>query len=826
MDKFNKNCKQTNQDENDYVLSGYRLRETDNRINRTKHRQQPPTSSGNKQQSDGALVERNGVLVGNAAVAPQSLSMKELRRKGLTKYDAELLIAQGCRFSDIAQQQGSLDDGANATGHAASRAHPSSNVGSSTTRNLRNKQHQTGKNESNNNNNNNNHRSVKNGQSLRASRLQKRTETKRTRASEDDNSTSMGSSSGDADGESSETNNHRKDDSDRVAMDEDSSFSLLDKQRSQDDTKENSTESARFSDSNSNIEEAGLVISTGKQQICQVFVKEGSADSSMDVDEDARDDDPLKMEVTEVAHEKETHRRAASGLERGHHGGTVCVNARATVRSRTHDNPAKHSEPLEPRETNRTKDIHSSTLCQLNDKEDWTRDSEKINDDRSGDFASIAASAAGEKENRKLHQTIVDSRDMEHRKSPAHGETPRKSSFREVEARTATSHTDKSNEAFFRMNSAKLHTATESLGKGIRRKLDSSKGDITIESLNGDLYGIEQLDAEETASATVRGRNEDCLARYRSDLQRDEHERVNVFERNDSLSREESRCAEVDDESSRQKQQGRDELHDLREETGFTSTTTTGEACRESFQNEAAEENTTSKNEESSDFESQKKSEDSRSLTAKRSSASSEKGSETGSRSRRRSKKNSGEAVAKTRRGKALSSTIEDVDGGASAVPGSRSRGKVSKGHGRLTRSQRRGRQKVGDDPIAAAAVVVGVADDDSGIQGDIYEFSEKESNLEDVDLPSTIRRNKYENREPESAETRLPNASRYGEFPKLEPPVLQPEEPWPSAEGDRQSSRVNETDESRQSKENSFESGDNRHRFVFFFFAFCIKTM
>lgn len=116
-------------------LLGYRLRETDNRINRTKHRQQP--LNRNKQQADTALTERNAVLVGNAAVAPQSLSMKELRRKGLTKYDAELLIAQGCRFSDISQQQPAINNGENVL---QTRPHPSAITTSSVTRNLRNKQ--------------------------------------------------------------------------------------------------------------------------------------------------------------------------------------------------------------------------------------------------------------------------------------------------------------------------------------------------------------------------------------------------------------------------------------------------------------------------------------------------------------------------------------------------------------------------------------------------------------------------------------------------------------------------------------------------------------
>lgn len=60
----------------DDLNSGYRLRETDNRINRTKSREQ------------------------EAAANVLPLSLKELRQKGLTKYDAEMLIAQGCNFVD------------------------------------------------------------------------------------------------------------------------------------------------------------------------------------------------------------------------------------------------------------------------------------------------------------------------------------------------------------------------------------------------------------------------------------------------------------------------------------------------------------------------------------------------------------------------------------------------------------------------------------------------------------------------------------------------------------------------------------------------------
>ncbi|KAJ8927157.1 hypothetical protein NQ314_020430 [Rhamnusium bicolor] len=71
--------------------NGYRLRETDNRINRTKNKLQGSRSVEHCHER----LQENGKIV-------TPLSIRELRRKGLTKYDAEMLIAQGCKFSDIA----------------------------------------------------------------------------------------------------------------------------------------------------------------------------------------------------------------------------------------------------------------------------------------------------------------------------------------------------------------------------------------------------------------------------------------------------------------------------------------------------------------------------------------------------------------------------------------------------------------------------------------------------------------------------------------------------------------------------------------------------
>ena len=137
--------------------SGYQLRETDNRINRMKAKQQLMKSNNNKRKEN-TLMERNGEMT-EEAIGSQSLSMKQMRRNGLTKYDAKLLMAQGCHFADVTQQVELLHDEENNAGEPE-------NAATSVTRTLRNK-NQANKTESNNNLSNNTRNHLKEGGSLR-----------------------------------------------------------------------------------------------------------------------------------------------------------------------------------------------------------------------------------------------------------------------------------------------------------------------------------------------------------------------------------------------------------------------------------------------------------------------------------------------------------------------------------------------------------------------------------------------------------------------------------------------------------------------------------
>lgn len=145
-----------------------------------------------------------------------------------------------------------------------------------------------------------------------------------------------------------------------------------------------------------------------------------------------------------------------------------------------------------------------------------------------------------------------------------------------------------------------------------------------------------------------------------------------------------------------------------------------------------------------------------------------------------------------------LESVIEEkiTDNMIGTISKTRSKGEKTKS--RLTRSQKRDRKKI------AAATEIGVADDDSGIQGDIYEFSEKESNLEDIRIPSIMRR-KQETRHSSGLTPHLQEMQYNDECNKAEPPVLLPQEPWPPTNCNQ--NQLLDSDGNSRSRENSIDN-------------------
>lgn len=142
------------------------------------------------------------------------------------------------------------------------------------------------------------------------------------------------------------------------------------------------------------------------------------------------------------------------------------------------------------------------------------------------------------------------------------------------------------------------------------------------------------------------------------------------------------------------------------------------------------------------------------------------------------------------------------MEGDENDSTGTKSHGKTGKSKNKSTRSQRRDRQR-------SATADIGEADDDSGIQGDIYEFNEKESNLEDIGILSIIRRGKHESRNASSSISASPVQEMQcnDEYNKAEPPVLVREEPWPPVDPVAQIEHSADSNSGVQLAENCDES-------------------
>ena len=156
-----------------------------------------------------------------------------------------------------------------------------------------------------------------------------------------------------------------------------------------------------------------------------------------------------------------------------------------------------------------------------------------------------------------------------------------------------------------------------------------------------------------------------------------------------------------------------------------------------------------------------KKSEDNRNITLKRSLPKRSEFFEVALRPRKESKTKSNRKSMKSRSKKSqnhlTSSTVLTAN--------SKKYASLANPSGRLTRSQKKDVEKV------TTVAVVGAADDDSGIQGDIYEFSEKDSNLENVSLTSVMR-HKFERRSPNQVVMHLQD-NRSEEEVKVEPELI-----------------------------------------------------
>ncbi|KYN06826.1 Histone-lysine N-methyltransferase Suv4-20 [Cyphomyrmex costatus] len=631
------------------ISSGYRLRETDNRINRTKHRQQP--LNRNKQQADTALTERNAVLVGNAAVAPQSLSIKELRRKGLTKYDAELLIAQGCRFSDINQQQPAINNGENML---QTQAHPSV-IATSVTRSLRNKQ--MCKFDGNTGDGN----AIKNTQSLRASRLHKRTESKKGKVNMKSASLCL-SNSVVKDTEVMDIG-HRKEDSDREPVHKENLYSRLQKHHLP-----NASEMGhgfRMEQPRQRI-----VAEESNEDACPLRLMKIEDTGESNGDGDSMEDDRGIPNLTAEIDPETVDNFNSSSYKKGHYSTNACDSIRLSSTSQAYVQQRLRTAASIPEDTNyRSRNYRSSSPVRHKEGEN-------------NSCSMIEKANCISKRSKSYGKQFSSTDEQDNRKTP---NEELSYEYEDDDSPSSLIEEKKTLQTNFRENDILHETNSRSDDEFLNQE---GEQDVVTKS---DTY---------VASVESGVRSEMVMLRAT-----EMNSRINIMEENNAM------------------------IFNNVQIMNYNSDITS-HMNLEDNRNSALSKKSTSKFLKSS-----------RKLQKKLSSV-------------------------KSKFGVLTESVQDDLK--------SHSKGKSKN---KSTKSQRRDRQR-------SATAEIGEADDDSGIQGDIYEFSEKESNLEDIGILSIIRRGKHESRHASSssiAVSPVQDMQCNDEYNKAEPPVLIPEEPWPS---------------------------------------------
>ncbi|XP_071863718.1 histone methyltransferase 4-20 [Bombus fervidus] len=725
-----------NQKPGEELSSGYRLRETDNRINRTKHRQQP--LSRNKQQADTALTERNAVLVGNAAVAPQSLSMKELRRKGLTKYDAELLIAQGCRFSDIAQQQPITNNGENVL--QTSRPHPAA-ITSSVTRNLRNKQ--LFKFDSNNGHQNN----VKN-HTLRSSRLHKRTESKKNKVSEKAGSPCLNGSI--INNIELEDISHRKEDSDRV--DEEIVYSRLHKTHSKSNLNEETNNVCHVQTSHHDVLEESTCSNLQRECSDLTFIKNNKELNSKLINEKEIPDIIIEINSNSVGNIN------TSNSKKEHYSTNSCdsVHISSMPESRLDDLHKANESEIISQENRQSRTCHYNLSSVENSKDINDISTTPIKSNNCVKKYLELEKQLLKKEKEKCYDSISNDYSCKNDEQIplVHIKSSTNSNFIETDT----------------ISTFDIHTSDKDL-----KKSDPTNSNILVKYLlENETNKFDRFISESSKSTD-----------------NNEHDKINFVKENTDIENSEENCQNdiimknnmyvVNVATSEIKSENTEII-----ETCTTNLNSRIDPYRENNENFSTME--------TNDYSEINKCnlEDTHNTILKNDSLPTTLKSHK-SRKKLLSEKKS--AISELR--EELETVVEHKMTDNMIASISKTRSKAEKTKSRSTRSQKRDRKKI-------ATTEIGVADDDSGIQGDIYEFSEKESNLEDIRIPSMMRR-KQETRHTPGLTSHLQEMQYNDEYNKAEPPVLLPQEPWPPANCNQ--NQLLDSDGNSQSRENSIDS-------------------
>ncbi|XP_011880294.1 PREDICTED: histone-lysine N-methyltransferase Suv4-20 [Vollenhovia emeryi] len=705
------------------MSSGYRLRETDNRINRTKHRQQP--LNRNKQQVDTALTERNAVLVGNTAVAPQSLSIKELRRKGLTKYDAELLIAQGCRFSDINQQQPAISNGENML---QTRPHPSA-IATSVTRSLRNKQlckfdGSTGDGSA-----------IKNTQSLRASRLHKRTESKKGKVGVKSAAPCL-SNPAVKDTEVADIG-HRKEDSDRVPVHKENLYSRLPKHH---------LPHASEMDDGFCVEQLQqrAVAEESNEDACSLRLTEVEDTGESNGDGDSVEDERGIPDLIAEVDPETQYNINSSSYKKGYYSTNACDSIRLSSTSQSHLQQRLHIAESIPEDMNcRSRDYHhSSPLRHKGDENEPCGADEQANYvNKRSKAHSNQLSSMDEHEDRKTpnEESPCEFEDDDSPPPPIEEKNMLQADFRENDMLHETS--SRSDDECCALNSAKVIVVQK---YDVEKEVESEgcESPITVDASaasHSDSVEFCGLNSEGVVEAEV---NTESVLKCYSTIVSNREEEEGIVTKSDAY------VASVEP--------------GIRPEMATLCATETDSIINITEGNNATVFSNVQITNYNSDLAGHTNLEDNRDPALKRSTS--------------RRKDHALDASSKLARKlqKRLSSAKSKF-GILTESQQDNSKSK-SKSKNKSTKSQRRDRQR-------SATAEIGEADDDSGIQGDIYEFSEKESNLEDIGILSIIRRGKHESRHASSsliAVSPVQEMQCSDEYNKTEPPVLVREEPWP----------------------------------------------